>query len=93
MDTAQDIFSVANVTLYQRNMVFSVQTADKAVRLEVSILCRHIYHRSLIYQLFVALAVFLQVTDGNELDLKPFGQFCKLGGAHHRSIVTHDLAA
>ena len=59
MDAAQNIPSITDSALYQSDMVLTVQAADKSVRSEMTVLCRHIHFRHLFHQLFAALAVFL----------------------------------
>ena len=75
MDPAENVLPVADIALHQRDMVLSVQTAHKAVGFEIAVFRGHIHRRDLIHQLFVALAVLLQVPDGDELDAEPLRQF------------------
>ena len=74
-------------------MVLTIQTAHKAVGFEIAVFRGHIHRRDLIHQLFVALAVRLQVPDGDKLDAEPLRQRHQLGGAHHGAVLPHDLAA
>ena len=49
MDPAENVLSVADVALYQRDMVLSVQTAHKAVGFEIAVFRGHIHRLSLIH--------------------------------------------
>ena len=93
MNPAENVLPVTDVALHQCDMVLTIQTAHKAVGFEISVFRGHIYRCDLIHQLFVALAVRLQVPDGNELDAEPLRQRHQLGGAHHGAVLPHDLTA
>ena len=59
VDAAQNILSIANVALYQCNVMFSVQAAHKTISSEGAILGGQVHRRHLIDQFIVTLAVLL----------------------------------
>ena len=93
MDPAQHILPVADVPLHQGHVVLAVQAVHIAIGGEVPVFGGHVDGGLPVHQLLVALAVLLQVLDGDKGQAKALCQFHQLGGAHHGAVLPHDLAA
>ena len=93
VDPAEDVLAVADVPLDQGDVVLSVQAVHEAVGNELAVFGGQFHRSDPIYQLFMALTIVLQVPNGDELDVVPFGQLCQLRSTHHGAVLPHDLAA
>ena len=74
-------------------MVLAVKLVDIAVGHEVPVLGGHLGDGDPVHQHLVALAVVLQVPDGDELQVPLLGHLLQFTGPHHGAVVPHDLAA
>ena len=93
VDPAEHVLTVPQVPLHQGHMVLAVEAVHKAVGHEIAVLGGHLGHCHLIHQLVVALAVVLQVLDGDEGETVALRELHELGSAHHGAVLPHDLAA
>ena len=69
MNAAQNILSVADVTLYQSDVMFPGDITDISVSLEFSVFGRKLDRRFPTDMLFMQAAVVLQILDCNTWDL------------------------
>ena len=93
MHAAEQVLSVSDVALDEGNVVLTGQVVDVAHDAEFAETGRHLGVRLADNVLVVAAAVVLKVLDGDDRKTPFLGLFEQLGGAHHRAVVAHDLAA
>jgi len=93
VDPAQQVLAVADLPLHQGHMVLAVELVDIAVGQEVPVPGGHFGDGDPVHQDLVALAVVLQVPDGDELQPPLLGLLLEGRGAQHGAILPHDLTA
>ena len=93
MDSAKHILAITDIALYQCYMMLAIQQIDEAIRHKITVFRGHFNSCLLLYQLFMAFAVILQIPNGNEFDIPLLCQLHQLRRTHHGTILTHDFAA
>ena len=93
MDTAEHRLAVREVAHRQGYMVLTVRDIFIAVNRELAVLRRELRLGFLFDQGFRFQARTDQLFDRDDLDVVLLREFIELGRAHHRAVVTHDLAA
>ncbi len=93
MYTAEQIFSVTDVTLDKRDVVLARQVVDITANLKFSV-CRGQFGFGFAADMFImAAAVILQILNSNDFHIPLLCFFKKLGSAHHGAVLTHDFTA
>ena len=93
MDTAKNIFPVADLAFYQRHMVLSRNIVDIAINLKIPVFRRQFSAGFLNHMIFMKTAVVLQILDGDKNESELFRHLPKLRCAHHGSVLCHYLTA
>ena len=93
MHAAEQILAVPDLALDERNVMLAGQVVDVAVDAELAEAGRHFRAGFADNMLIVAAAVVLKGLDGDDLEAPLLRLFKQLGGAHHRAVIAHDLAA
>ena len=93
MDPAEQILPVPNLPFHQGHVVLAVELVDVAVGHEVPVLGGHFGDGDPVHQHLVALAVVLQVPNGDEFEAPFLGLLLEFRGPHHGAILPHDLTA
>lgn len=93
MNSAQEILSIADISLYEGYVMLSVQLVYISVSLELTVFCGQIDAGFAIYELFMLFSVVLELFNGYELHIVFLCQFYELRSSHHSSVFFHDFAA
>ena len=93
MHAAEQVAAVADVALDERDMMLAGQVVDVAHDAELTEAGGHLGVRLAHDVLVMAAAVVLKILDGDDGETPLLGLVEQLGGAHHRAVVAHYLAA
>lgn len=92
MNSAQDRLGRSDIAFDQSHMMLPGHAVDIAIGLEGAVFGGKLGHRDLRNQLLGLATIGHQIGYGDDDQLMPLGEVEQFGGAHHRTILAHDLA-
>ena len=93
MNTAENRFAIADLTLDQGDMMLACQLIDIAVDNKFTVFCRKFGFGHTLYQFFVLFTPALDLLDRRHLQIMLFCKFHKVIISCHVPVIIHDLTA
>ena len=93
MHAHKHVAAVADFALHESDVLLARDVVHEAVNGELAVVGGELGHGLLAHVVVMHAAVVLELLDAHEDDAELLGQGGQLGGAHHRAVLAHDLAA